>query len=64
MNRRKLLDYVFAYFEIWLTVKCLSVSIEEDYLAAGCVDGSIRLFNLTDHEIIATLPNEHPRPSG
>ena len=47
-----------------LTVKCLSLSIEEDYLAAGCVDGSIRLFNLTDHEIIATLPNEHPRPSG
>ena len=45
-------------------MKCLSLSHDEDLVAAGCVDGSIRLFTVEDQKLRVTLTNEHPRPSG
>ena len=45
-------------------VKTLSLSIDEELVCAGCVDGSIRLFTVIDGQLVTTLANEHPRPSG
>ena len=46
------------------SVKTLSLSIDEELVCAGCVDGSIRLFTVIDGQLVTTLANEHPRPSG
>ena len=45
-------------------MKTLSLSIDEELVCAGCVDGSIRLFTVIDGQLVTTLANEHPRPSG
>ena len=45
-------------------VKCLQLSQNEEILAAGSVDGSIRIISTSQSLIFVTLRNEHPRPSG
>jgi len=45
-------------------VKCLCLSPNEEVLAAGSVDGSIRIISVSQSIIFVTLRNEHPRPSG
>ena len=45
-------------------VKTLSLSVDGELVCVGCVDGSIRLFTVVDGQLVTTLANEHPRPSG